>query len=147
MFSNQCSEKVTGVWDLAHEKRQMRVPVWWSELSSVFCIWFLSDGCRDNGTRTGYCGDSSDPELGVAGFGLRVNPIAFYSATRRRWGDREPAEWWMESTLAFSFPFPDLPPLIAFPELSFAGNGLKRDTSHTRCLPKERESTPPSKWE
>lgn len=40
------------------------------------------------------------------------------------------------------FPFPDFSPLIAFPGLGFAGNGLKHDMSLTRCLAREREGVP-----
>lgn len=56
--------------------------------------------------------------------------------------DREAREWWMAVPLALSFPFPDRSPLIAFPGLGFAGNGLKHDMSLTRCLQREREGVP-----
>lgn len=55
-----------------------------------------------------------------------------------QWDDQGAREWWM----AVSFPFPDRSPLIAFPGLGFAGNGLKHDMSLTRCLPREREGVP-----
>lgn len=106
-------------------------------------ILFLSDGWRDNDATTGYSDDSSEAELGVVGSGLHISPNAFCVPLRGRWADWEPAGWWMESPLASSLPFPDLPHLIAFPGFSFAGNGLKHDMSLTRCLPKERESIPP----
>lgn len=56
--------------------------------------------------------------------------------------DQGGKEWWMAVPQAFSLPFPDRSPLIAFPGLSFAGNGLKHDMSLTRCLPRERKGVP-----
>lgn len=56
--------------------------------------------------------------------------------------DQGGKEWWMAIPQAFSFPVPDRSPLIAFPGLSFAGNGLKHDISLTHCLPREREGVP-----
>lgn len=56
--------------------------------------------------------------------------------------DQGGKEWWMAIPKAFSFPVPDRSPLIAFPRLSFAGNGLKHDISLTHCFPREREGVP-----
>lgn len=74
-------------------------------------------------------------------FWLHVSPIGeCFSVVAG--GDQGPAEWWMAIPLALSFPSPDRSPLIAFPGLGFAGNGLKHDMSLTRCLPRERKGVP-----